>query len=784
MKCEQQTTPMSPGNYRVMGAVHALIACCLSIFCVGQTTEYSARVGSTGQGQQGANAIKRAATVADSIQMTRLGDPYYDSGGSAKGIFAKFSPNGERFVVVLKKGNLQDNTNEYSLVLFKTAEALHSPTPRVVVSMSSSSNRPAIQNVVWLNDNNTLLFAGENPGETSQVYSIQCSSRRLMKLTNHAASLTSFVTTLSSDRIVYVAESQNSSLMNDRVSRNGFNVTNEDLTDLIRGKSRGGEGSEYSLFITQPGNRTEIKAKLEGRLDLDDPPMALSPDGTHLLIQTMASHVSESWGQYQDQFIQINTRRRAKRATQSSGIYQYELVDTRTGASSTLSDAPVSTFGSEMAWSPDSKSVVVSNVYLPLNVDNPEELRHRKAHTFLVEYRIQSHQFQTISDEDLRLVRWDPKSNTVVCDIGRTDSVNGKNTPKTYFQKNGETWSGVSSSGKARSSSLLEIVLEEDMNTPPRILAIAPDGNQRSLLMNLNPQFRDLVLAKVEEVSWKSPLGDEIKGGLYWPVDYVRGRKYPLVIQTHGWISNRFWLDGVFPTAFAAQPLAAKGFFVLQLGEESAWHLMGSPEEAPSAMAAYESAIDYLDGRGLIDRDLVGIIGFSRTCYYVKHMLAFSKYRIAAAVTADGIDADYFEYFAFSNGSSEWAATLEALNGGAPFGEALSSWTKRVSAFHMDRVQAPLRIQALNPRSLLGEWNWFSGLYGLGKPVELVYLPAATHILEKPWERMVSQQGDVDWFCFWLRGEEDADPAKAGQYKRWRELRGLSGSVASSANTQ
>ncbi len=44
------------------------------------------------------------------------------------------------------------------------------------------------------------------------------------------------------------------------------------------------------------------------------------------------------------------------------------------------------------------------------------------------------------------------------------------------------------------------------------------------------------------------------------------------------------------------------------------------------------------------------------------------------------------------------------------------------------------------------------------------------HILEK---RMVSQQGDVDWFARWLKGEEDPDLDKAEQYARWRELRKL-----------
>jgi len=54
-----------------------------------------------------------------------------------------------------------------------------------------------------------------------------------------------------------------------------------------------------------------------------------------------------------------------------------------------------------MAWSPDSQSVVVSNAYLPLNVDDPAERALRKAHTFLVEFKIPSRQFVKISHEDL-----------------------------------------------------------------------------------------------------------------------------------------------------------------------------------------------------------------------------------------------------------------------------------------------------------------------------------------------------------------------------------------------
>jgi hypothetical protein len=45
--------------------------------------------------------------------------------------------------------------------------------------------------------------------------------------------------------------------------------------------------------------------------------------------------------------------------------------------------------------------------------------------------------------------------------------------------------------------------------------------------------------------------------------------------------------------------------------------------------------------------------------------------------------------------------------------------------------------------------------------------------LVQPAQRYLSQQMTVDWFCFWLKGLEEADPAKMEQYRRWRELRRL-----------
>jgi hypothetical protein len=59
----------------------------------------------------------RPVTIVDAIEMTKLADPSYWGGGSSAGRVAQFSPDGTKFVVVLKKGNLENNTNEYSILL-------------------------------------------------------------------------------------------------------------------------------------------------------------------------------------------------------------------------------------------------------------------------------------------------------------------------------------------------------------------------------------------------------------------------------------------------------------------------------------------------------------------------------------------------------------------------------------------------------------------------------------------------------------------------------------------
>ena len=279
-------------------------------------------------------------------------------------------------------------------------------------------------------------------------------------------------------------------------------------------------------------------------------------------------------------------------------------------------------------------------------------------------------------------------------------------------------------------------------------------------------------MVRVELITVKAKDGHEVDGGLYYPPHYKPGTRYPLVIQTHAFSPDEFWINGPWNSAYAAQPLAAKDIVVLQLGRPkepgSDAKAEGTPKEAPRQMGVYEAAIDYLDGLGLIDRARVGIIGFSRTVYSVEYTLTHSSYRFAAATAADGFDGGYVQYLVNPYSKRDWAT----VNGGDPFGETFDLWRENSPSFTVDRVRTPVRLEGYGDiSSVIGAWEWYAKLVMLDRPVDLIYIPDGTHLLVKPWERMTSQQGNVDWFCFWLKGEEDADAEKREQYVRWEYLK-------------
>jgi hypothetical protein len=206
------------------------------------------------------------------------------------------------------------------------------------------------------------------------------------------------------------------------------------------------------------------------------------------------------------------------------------------------------------------------------------------------------------------------------------------------------------------------------------------------------------------------------------------------------------------------------GIAVLQIGGGRLCEDLG-PDEASCEVSGFESGARQLATDGLVDLGSVGYIGFSRSCWYGAEMITNGSLPLKAAVLADGVTLDYLQFILYG-------VDFRREIGVKPFGEGLQTWLKRSPGFHLDNVTAPVLIP-VEAKGAITMWQLYNGLRYLKKPVEMIAMNTDEHVITNPRERMASQSLSVDWFRFWLKDEEDPDPAKAEQYKRWRELKKL-----------
>ncbi len=719
-------------------------------------------------------------TVADLIGMTTIdsrvqgyGDEDYDV----------VSPDGAHLAVVVKRGNLARNTVDFALLVFTTADLLRAPRPDTVATFASSSNRPGIAHVRWLSDNLTLAFLGERPGELPQLYTLDTHTRTLTQRTHATTVITAFDIAGAGDPVVvYAAESPRDTSKYPAMRAHGFVVPPRALvSDVIAGDwgSRPSWEAKVprTLHVMRAGRETTVPvpdsaAGYRGCQLGDFPTLSIATTGDVALMQCTPLRAPAEWSGYQqEQYRQFADLGR---------VYaEYMIVDLTTGRAHLLMNAPAD-FGTTIAWAPDGRSVVLANAMLPLDVADPTERRARATHEMLAEVDVHTGAVTVIAHRDsLSVLAWDPRDATVELVPGAY--MTPTETRRVFYRKTAKGWVEVPATTSAgtsasKTTAAPAVVIDQGLNTPARLVAVNPRTKARRVIYDPNPGLLTMYrFGREDVIHWKTKAGADWVGGLYWPPDYVPGKRYPLVIQRHGFDSTAFWPYGVYSTGEAAQPLANVGVMVLQMPDDPPREPRVTPREGPLSMEGAEGAIDYLDSLGLIDRAKVGMQGFSRTCFYTLYFLTHSRYPLAAATLTDGVDKSYLQHLIFEPtriGSGDMAED-RAMNGGEPFGPSLKTWMERAPGFNLDHVTAPLLLTALTALSLLGEWEPYAGLLLQGKPAELVYIPDGEHILTKSRERLTSQQGAVDWYRFWLKGEEDPDPAKAAQYLRWHALRAM-----------
>lgn len=752
---------------------------------------------------------KRAFDVRDSVEMSYFGTLATSAPGDLDDD-GLLSPDGRHFVKVTHRGLLPQGVSEGTIWMFDTDAVRTSvndlrrpvPMPLALARMSVTGNSGtelavlddgnAITDLKWSDDARSLTFLGRNGHPNRQLFRVDIGSRRLTALTPRTQDVLDYAS--SGTGFVYLAGPDADTQAEQAWVSTGPGIpdvsvgTGTTLMQLLYPHFRGNAYSEplkvqlwqvkadRALPVTdsRSGAPVELVTRYSNLL------VSLSPDGSHAVTIGKAPPKDGAG------------------ATRVEPKLQYLLTDLRSGLSTALFDDPVDPglIGRyRAAWSSNGARLALTGI---LRADQDGVAAAGKACGIAV-VRLNTPGDQCVAPPAdkgaIYSVEWLPggpaiharyfvrpsgwSAGTITWAAGRyVDAV---------WRSRGTSW--IEDPGAAKKlRPRLELEIREGLNDAAVLAAVDPGSGNSRVIFNPNPQLADIALGSATVYYWKDSHGRENIGGLVLPADYKPGRRYGLVLQTHGFypIRGGFLRAGVSETSNAGRALAGRDLIVLQVREPYPDRTLNWHDSIEFGMDVYLAAIDKLAADGLVDPMRVGISGYSYSAWLVATSITRAPDRFAAAELANSDPATLTGYDE-DVGTPRAAFDAETFVGAKPYGEGLEMWLERSPSFATDKITAPVLFQPTDPQHLLSMYDMYAALLDQGKPVELQYIRGGEHNLRKPLEVLAHQEMIVDWFDFWLNGHEDDSPNKAEQYRRWRELRDSRAAVgiqAASPKTQ
>ena len=734
---------------------------------------------------------KKPFTVTDDIEIA-----LFRVVGAFPNTLRLFSPDGNYFAVYTERGRLDRNCVEDRLRFYRTREVeefvehsqLSPPPSPVWVLTRSGKEGPIINDWRWLPDSSGVAFleGGSIFGDKSLVLA-DLRRKRIERLTSVAEKVTDFDIR---DRKHFVYTVTASSLLQKPSGKGQASIvgTGRSISQLLFP-----DGPETADMVQPPSylwavlgiNRFEVKIN-GAPFAVPEGHFALSPHGDSLVVRQTVSYVPGSWETlYPPPFTSSPFHFRAGRQQLEPGgqglVSEYVRIQLRENSVEVLTDAPESYRAgwwsgglASPSWSGDGQAILLPGTFLYRKDQQP-------SHPCVAVVDLESDTrtcVETLTgptetgvgkegDHFVKDVRFiDGDKHRVKVDFSSSPEHPAGSTE--YQNTSDGNWLivGQSEGDSQVGRNGLEITIAEALDQPPLLFARKKQVAQ--VIWDPNPQLKNIDLGQATLYKWKDDEGRERKGGLYKPSSYRAGQRYPLVIQTHGFVESYFAPSGFYSTTNAARELTAAGIVVLQVEDGDC--STGNSYEGPCAVSRYQSAANQLISEGLVDPQRIGITGFSRTCFYVMETLTTGSLHLKAASVTDGPMEDYWQFISYVD---LFPSLFNSTIGAPPFGAGLQQWLKRSPTFNLDKVTTPLLVVGEGVPRFLLMWPPYAGLRYLQKPVDFVILNTHEHVLTNPAVRMASQGGAVDWFRFWLQDYEDPDRAKVEQYKRWRALRRL-----------
>jgi dipeptidyl aminopeptidase/acylaminoacyl peptidase len=344
------------------------------------------------------------------------------------------------------------------------------------------------------------------------------------------------------------------------------------------------------------------------------------------------------------------------------------------------------------------------------------------------------------------------------------------------------------------------ICIRQTPTRPVHLAAIDLRSGAVQVLADVNPEFRNIRLGKVERFEWDTPTfpwnepGGQLSGlypkraygRIFYPPNFDPAMTYPVFIDPYG----AYGFNGSVGGEHARHVYAANGFVVLntafpaptdvfaRLGPAADKQLYSADLDFPHLTMLAESTLRGLDvaaARGFIDERRVGIGGVSHGTFVPLYIL--QKHDRIAAISISSSTWGPHEYYWATRRGREWEVIDKGKVGFEdwrvkPEGKGREFWSRFDIADHVEAIEAPI-LMHLAAHETYGLIRLIRHLSDADKPYDTYVFPNETHLKWQPAHLHAIVNRNLDWFRFWLQDYEDSAPGKEEQYARWRTLRDL-----------
>ncbi|RQO58052.1 hypothetical protein DBR47_14815 [Paucibacter sp. KBW04] len=735
-------------------------------------------------------------TVQEVIEFTRIIQPVKLDDDTLQ---TQISSDGQQAFIVTRRADVATDTNRFELLLLDLSpeRLANSKVVAPIRLLTVKARRdvddvyPALIDAKWIGSR-TIIFRARMNDEPYQAYQLDVLTREVKQLTFSPQEIVTFDVSDDLRKVVYAARELNPAVppgvRSIVVDTHSFWSVHFGQNGIRTQQRR------YQFFVTEAGSRMPARPLGASFPEANHgvPRPSISPDGHWLVLPRYEASRHVAWSQQYPKIAEATRKYGPSLFQDPLGYYSrpqsfvarrflaYRLAD---GQEQVVLDAPDdSVTGGQLRtdrlWMDGGKSMILAGTYLPRGEADSSSGQA----SYVIEYWPDTGKWKPIAalKQSLKDV-YPVKGNAAafVASDGELRRRFERGVDGTWQESTDEVSSNTHLGTSGESWPLR---VQQALNQPPDIVAQGSDGGIVRLT-ELNPQFDAGTWGNMREYGWKDAKGRRWQGGLMVPADFNPRRKHALVIQTYGFDPNRFYRDGTniydgATSGFAGRAFLRESILVLAFPLRAA---TGAPTDAMGARNAFHdgvnAAIEALVADGVVDRDRVGIMGWSATGERVLNLLTFSEAPIRAAAILDGDANTIFSLgitYAVNDGIQ---LKKENANEGGPFAETRQRWIKNDPSLYTDCIRAATRMETYGPE-VHNNWDIYALLRRQYKPVELHFFPESSHALGQPSDRMISLQGNVDWFRFWLNGEKrskllvpaETEVSLKQQYLRWEQM--------------